>query len=795
MATERVGATIAMRALATAACMIGFAPATAQMTSSADMQGRSVSPGGDGDIVVTARRREESLIAAPVAVTALSGAELERKALVRLDNLVHSVPQLMISEAGSTPQGGIVLIRGIGVGESNPFADQAVSFNVDGVQVSRANIRRIAEVDMAQIEVLKGPQALFFGKNSPAGVIVIRTRDPGDRLEFGANASYEFVGDEMRGDAYVSGPLNDILGARLAIYGSDMDGYFRNVSTPSAALGETEDRLPYSREYGGRITLRLDPGGPFDARLKASYSHVRSAGPDAAIQTVACPYGASQLAPGIDDCRANKTVLRPNTPIALEAADPLIENVPFYRQKLALFGLEMNYQLSDALTLTSMTGYFHLNGRHSSQFVTADSDRLDLLVGTGQTFKAKEVSEELRLASDFEGPFNFMLGTHLQHVSLDNGTSVYLNGPTPISLVQPLALKQRGTAASVFLQMSLDITPTLELSGGGRYSYEKKKFRLKHRYTGLDVPTLVPERDWDDFSPEATLSWRPSDDLTVFGSYRHGFLSGGFNAGSGNPDRDRSFDQQITKGFEAGVKAQLLDGRLRTSLVGYTYDTSGLQVTANVVFPGALSPEQVVLNAAEARTRGVEWDADFQVNDMLSLHGAVAYNHARYGAFDVAPCYSGQTIALGCNLSPTPAGPFSAQDLSGQRMQRAPDWSLQGGFNFALPINDGQTLNLWSDASYSSSYYGHVANKPDSLHGAYALVDAGLSYTNEALGYTIGLIGRNLTNKYVYYRSLDSVFTGSGTGTNSPTARLSDTNALVNRGRQIMVRLSYELGR
>jgi len=769
--------------------LLAATSAFAQTPQAAEQGTGAAVPGSD--IVVTARRREETLIGAPVAVSVVGAADLQRRAIVGMDNLVQSVPQLLISEVGANPQGGIVLIRGIGVGEANPFADQAVSFNVDGLQVSRANIRRVAEVDMAQVEVLKGPQALYFGKNSPAGIIVIRTNDPGDRFEAGINASYEFVGDEGRLDGFVSTPITDSLGVRLALFGSHMQGYFRNSYPQNNIYAPDRIRLPHNKDWGGRLTLKFDNGGPFDAKLKISRSSVRTEGGEAAVQTIACPLGFSQLAPALDNCRVDKYVFRPDSGPNFSAFDPVITDRPYADQDQTLVSLEMNYALTDQLTLTSATGYYGIRASHSSSFVLADPDHAARITGGYQKLNTDEYSQELRLASDFEGAFNFMIGAYYQDTKLYHVGSTMYNGAAPLVLGQHETHIQNGKAWSVFGQLSVEIVPTLELSGGGRYSDEKKRID-NFGPAGDFIPTIRPHRKWHDFSPEATLTWRPTDRFTLYGGYKHGFLSGGFNAGTGNPRNDRSYDQQKIEGVEVGVKALALDNRLRTGLVLYNYISTGLQVTATIPRENGTGSDQVVVNAGKARIRGAEFEATFAASEVLTLRTGLAYNHARYKQFS-GPCYPGQSIAMGCDQQQLVAGgPFTAQNLSGQRLFRAPDWSLQGGFTASMPFDADRRLSLSSDLSYSSGYYGQATNKPDSWQKGYALLDANLTYFDDARGFSIGVVGRNLTNKYYYFRSLDQVFTGSGTGTATTTP--SDTMALINRGRQVMLRVGYRLG-
>jgi iron complex outermembrane recepter protein len=156
------------------------------------------------EITVTARERDETLIDVPVVVTAVSGQALQQRGVTNLDGIARLVPQLLIGNQSGSVQGGNISIRGIAGPDSNPFGDQAVSFNIDGVQIAKGFVRRMADTDIAQVEVLKGPQALFFGKNSPAGIVSIRTADPTDTFEAKATVGYETEASEFRTEAFVA---------------------------------------------------------------------------------------------------------------------------------------------------------------------------------------------------------------------------------------------------------------------------------------------------------------------------------------------------------------------------------------------------------------------------------------------------------------------------------------------------------------------------------------------------------------------------------------------------------------
>ncbi|RYE42827.1 MAG: hypothetical protein EOP21_08005, partial [Hyphomicrobiales bacterium] len=187
------------------------------------------------DIVVTARRSSERLINVPVAVTALSAAMIERAHVTDLTQIAQMTPNLVVAAAGSGT-GGSISIRGIGTSYLDPGVEQSVGVVVDGVPIGRGYFLSAAQFDLKQIEVLKGPQALFFGKNSPAGVISIASADPTPHLTAMARIGYETEAKERFAEAFVGGPISETLGYRIAGKYSKLDGWFKNVVPPGPSL-------------------------------------------------------------------------------------------------------------------------------------------------------------------------------------------------------------------------------------------------------------------------------------------------------------------------------------------------------------------------------------------------------------------------------------------------------------------------------------------------------------------------------------------------------------------------------
>ena len=771
---------------------------------------------GIDDIVVTARKRDESSIAVPVVMTAVGANELSRRSVTNLDGIARIVPQLVIAPQNGSVQGGNIALRGISGPDSNPFGDQAVSFNIDGVQIAKATVRRMSDTDLAQVEVLKGPQALFYGKNSPGGVVSLRTADPTNQFEAKLTGGYEFRADEVRLEGYVSGPVTDTLGVRLAGYYSRIEGDLKNQVPATAYLYPEEQRLPHNRDYAVRGTVKWEPTDNFDARLKVNIAQTKYAGPAQAGEFVACPFGSPQSG-SVDSCKADNKIIRGSMGPVVGTLDPTFrDGEPYGKQRQILTGLELNYSPSDEVKLTSITGYYDVDLLQAENY----ENDYSIALPSRNIYKDKEFSQELRVQTDYDGPLNFTAGTYLGITKAETGSKTFLfaaeesglaslaaNGLGFIPLRTPFQINnyyfvQEGTAYSAFLQMSYKPIDVIEITAGGRYSYEKKKLTkvlnganggvgfvdpVANTFDGLiDVTDQLVKRSgsWNDFSPEISVSYRPTQDLTVFGNYKHGFLSGGFNSSSVDniATTDLSYDPQTIKGFEAGLKAALFDRTLRVNLAAYTYKVSDLQV---VNFTNASS---TIRNAASTKIKGAEFDFNYRTPvDGLSVHGAAAYNKGTYSAFANAPCYNGQTPAEGCSLN---SDNVPVQDLSGAEIPRAPKWNLSGGLSYEAPLGEALKLGLSVDANYTSSMLTDATSAPDGRMPKYALLDASARVGQANDQWEVALVGRNLTNKYYYVATTDVPFTGSGTGTDAGVR--GDRFAAVSRGREVMIRLSYK---
>lgn len=804
-------------------------PASSYPNGNTSTDGGSARVATGSDIIVSARKRDETLISVPVVVTAVGGAQLSAQGITNLDGIARITPQLLMGNQGGAVAGGNIAIRGVSGPDQNPFSSSAVAFNIDGVNISKEMIRRMSDFDMEQVEVLKGPQALFFGKNSPAGIINIRTADPTESLEAKISAGYEFNADQVRLEGYVSSPLTESLGLRIAGVFSDMKGDVKD-RTPETSPYYDGSRNPNVRDWALRGTLKYDDGGAFDAKLKVNYGELRGNGPAATTAFTSCPYGqrfTTFLGGTIDQCSASdgaNSNAGYGTFIGGIGGDISLfrdDGSNFQNQDQFLAGLEMNYQIGD-VTLTSVTGWYDVGLDQCQNYENDDT----VLLPSCNVLDYEEFSQELRFLTDFDGPLNISGGLYFADTKASTGSITYLfggnfdliapgfGGPTTPALVNNYFFKQDATAYSAYLQVSFTPIETVTIDVGGRYSKEKKKLPYVVSGGGLSdniipgtpffdqgweiltaeelaaspgagaypLSTLLRRKDsWNDFSPEVTISYRPNSDLTMFASYKHGFLSGGFNSASvtfNEPSGvlDLSYDPQTIKGFEGGIKASLLNGALRANLAAYTYTINDQQVT--VVFNATNS----IRNAAKSKVQGVEFDFNYRTPvEGLSVNGAAAYNDGKYLSYPGAPCYGGQGVAQGCI--------GGVQDLSDTELARAPDWNLSGGFDFNRPVG-GVELGLNGNATYVSSYLTDGSSAPNGRQSGYTLLNATARVSSLDDSWELALIGRNLTDKYYVVATslVPFAFDPTGTGT------LLDRFGTLSRGREVMLRLSYKFG-
>lgn len=722
------------------------------------------------EVVVTARKREESSLDVPATVTGFSSADLERYGVSNLTEIGQMTPHVNMGVAGGSG-GGFLSIRGIGTSPNNVGFDQAVSINVDGVQISRGRLITSAFFDLEQVEILKGPQALFFGKNSPAGVISLSSKGPGDTLEGYLRTSYELNAKEKIVEGAIGGPLSNSVGARLAVRATDMKGFMRNLAQPIAnpygpaagpdmLPGASESRLG-QESMDGRFTLTVMPGETFSGVLKIYYSSFEDDGFASNWQGFGCAPGQPLLTEGgvadpFDNCRIDKRLSRGDMAREIVGAWPFANGgVPYREFDSVLASWRMDYE-RDNFMITSVTGFMD----YTTQYFDTSDATVYGYYAAAERDKTDTLSQEVRLISDFDGPVNVTLGGYYEKSNIDFASGVRIAPVGPdLATGKWHSFERRGKtegeAWSLFGQVIVDITDTIELTGGARWTREEKDSGMKNTYVHPALAGVLTERNFparfkdDNVSPEATVRWRITDDWTVFAAYRTGYKSGGYSLASilleSTNVENITFDPEEAEGFEIGMKAVLLEGRLRLDGSVYRYNFKDLQV--NSFDPNTVS--FAIANAAAARQSGAELAAQLVATDNLTLRGSLGYNRSRYRNFDTASCYAGQTAEMGCNPV------TSTQDLSGRPTTRAPDWSGNFGLTYDVGLTPGWRMSLSADANYSDGHYVSDVISPAAFQSSFTRVDGAVTVYSVDDKWQVSLIGRNLTDKIYLVDSND----------------------------------------
>ncbi len=711
------------------------------------------------EVIVTARKREESLMQVPVVTTALGAEQLQQYALDDLTRIADKVPGLVLG-GSSLSFGDQVSLRGVGTSVLNATIDQSVSLNVDGLQLTQGLAYQSAMFDMAQVVVLKGPQGLFFGKASPGGVISVKTADPTQDFELLVRGGYEFEAEEEQGELIVSGPVTDTLLARLAGSFSDAEGFFDNAATAAPGTGAVDPKYRKIADTETTLlrgTLRWEASDRFNARLKANYSDAESRGWGGEPQMASCPDGTGStigkpFLGGGEDCNLDDT----QRTVGLDpAAFPAAKNgaVPYMDAEQVYGTLELNYELSEVLALNSVTGYYDID--QSVMINGTATSYAGPLFLSQNGFQRDDVTEELRLTSSFDGSVNFLLGVFYQDASMD--FSVDVPGNAAYGFPVRLALAQHTVdveAWSVFGQVLWNITPELELGVGARWSDEERSHTQTDLITGTPVhtPLAQPEIGDSNLSPEISLTWTPSDELTVFGDLKQAYKSGSFSTtGVFAPGFDNSFDDEKVQGGEAGFKARLLDGQLAVNAAAYYYQYDDMQVGANS-FDERGTLAMRVLNAASSEIYGVEMDAAYAVAAVegLTVRAALNWNEAEYDEFENGLCWGGQRIQDGCDQLYDPRSRlYKAQDLSGGDLLRAPEWTGNVGIDYERPLANGMTLALGLSTTYSDDYYTSITLRDDMVQESYFKHSASVSLRGRHDAWMAELIGNNLGNEIV----------------------------------------------
>lgn len=510
------------------------------------------------EVIVSARKRDESVLDVPVAINVFTAADIEAAGIERPQDFIDLTPNMSLVQTQN--QGtSFVTVRGISQARNS---EPSVAVLVDGVLMVNPSQFNQELVDIESIQVLKGPQGALYGRNAIGGAIIVNTKRPTDTFESSITAGYESgPGQRLRGS--VSGPITDTLKYRVAASYFETDGYIDN-----ALLGEEAD--PF-RDVSTRVRLLWEPSDKFTADLRLSSSQV---------DTQALYFNITE---SVND-----------TSLPVRVNNPGVNERDMYG-----VSLKMDYE-TDAGTITSVTSYDTLKELLTGDqfdFLPIPESVLFQFFGADQAqhqfLDLEAVSQELRFTSPAEQRVRWIAGvygiTTDRFISTGNvfdlGTGVVPQvRRQPLPIFNPqftyLADSQDNFAWAVFGNVDFDLTSRMEMSLALRYDRDERENTTKTpaefipaALVGIAFPGQVREETWDEWQPKITLRYKPTDDSMLFAGYSRGFRSGGFNqtgvGAAGIAGIQDLFDAETADTYEIGAKAEFFDRRLSANMNVY----------------------------------------------------------------------------------------------------------------------------------------------------------------------------------------------------------------------------------
>lgn len=678
-------------------------PASAQATAPQEAAADTDADGGE--IVVTARKRSESLQDIPLSVSAFGSQQLENLGAGELRDLQHSVPGLNYSDRGLLQT--TLTIRGVGGDARNIGIESGVGMYVDGVYIPRTSGFNSDLAEVEQVEVLRGPQGTLFGKNTIGGVINTITRKPADKLEgmlYGTYGNY----NAMRFQAAVSVPLTDNLFSKVTVASWDRDGYVHN-------LHDGQDYMNEDRR-GGRLQLRYAPSSALEINLSADVTRDRTR----ALQSQPGS-AAGAAAPHFIDNR-----------YVINADQDNIVNRDMWGASATV-----DYTFDNDSTLTFIGAY-----RDIDVFVKSDVDQLpiDLFHSEYFTDDSKMISQELRLVSPGRNRFRYVLGLYYYNQKGSANRLIYLQNRAA-SITNVFGVEANSYAA--YANADFDILPELTATGGIRYTYEKKSGDLFQLRPGLNYDIDNMRRTDENVSWTGSLTWKIDPRFTTYATVSRGYKSGGFNLDgpsvAGLTAADLTFAPESVTNYEIGAKGRISDLlRFSVSLFDMKYqDKQVVQLTST---SASQFVSTQITNAGSAKIKGFE--AELTVTPMSGLDLTFTGSHldAKYSSFE--------------NAATNAQGQFVS--YTGNRIEFTPDWSGSATAAYHFRLGNGE-MRLSGSATYTGNTYFQPDNLPINFQKHYMTYDARIAYEFDN-GLTLAAWGKNLGQKDYYIFS--RVFAG-----------------------------------
>jgi iron complex outermembrane receptor protein len=724
-------------------------------------------PSDISEITVTARYRNESAQDVPIAISSISSRQLEAQGATSLKQIVQQLPSLNIQ--GFSGRNQTITIRGIGTnaGGTNDGLEQGVGLYVDGVYRPRTGSVITDLIDIESIQLLRGPQGTLFGKNTVAGAIDIKTREPEFETQARAELSYGNY-NQLRGYFSYNGVVNDDLAFRVSYLRTQRDGLIYNTTQR-----QDWDNLD---NHAARFDLLYKPTDAFKLRVIADYSIQKG------------DVGFTSITGVLPTVRANGSEVRGfyrraadvgYTPGTVNAFDRKTDIDSSQYDEMPSWGLQARADWDvGPLNLTSITAY-----RNWKWVPNYDGDQFgaNIITNSVVATKQQQFSQELRAASKGEQTIDYTAGLYFFWQEADDDViNLYgrdattwlttANTPTaavstlPSSVFDGLVAYNHVVPATysyaAYGQATWNISPSLRLTGGLRYTYEHKTGLYDAYATGDYAPlasfapaiqaqvaalraayapagSYTASKNTNNLSGTAIAAYDLSDDVHTYASYSRGYKSPGINLVRQSLGVDIFVKPEKVDNYELGIKTRLLNGKAEFNLALFWADVSNYQ--ANFVNYAVTPAVGYISNVGKLRSRGVEVDARAQPLEGLTVGVAGTYNDAEYVSYTSAPSQYLYSY-------------LPSQDLSGQRASGASKYAATGNVEYTRGLGSVDAY-VGGDVSYRSGFYAAVNLDPFSYVPGYTLVGLHGGVRAPDDRWEASLWVRNLFNKD-YYNTL-----------------------------------------
>ena len=675
------------------------------------------------EVIVTATKRSSSVQEVPAAITAVSSQQIQQRGIHSTEDLQFAVPSLQVGNIATQGYTDIT-IRGVGLNTGSQQTP-AVAVYVDGVYQPHSTLGGLQEVDLNQIEVLRGPQGTLYGRNANGGAVDFISDAPTHAFGgyvMGAAESY----GEYRGQGMINLPLGDNWALRGVVnYDDRQQGFIKNI-VPG---GQSLDR---GTDISGRLRLRGDLSSTLSVDLEYAGDH--SYGPFGYLTLHGQP----------------TTAVPPSAVIAM---------APWQTSVTGPSGSNHSYNLGSlTLAWTSPIGLFKSITAYQADtsYLLIDDSGYNAVGLAGaqpisNTFRfvADTFTQEVNW-SDKLGPVDAIAGFFfMQDNNRQDEFFAFPNGEpgpfgvlsAPGSSIDVATPKYNTTSEAGYGDVTWNITSQLRLTGGVRYSAEQQKVVGVDTLSGpvlalfgLPDPLVSScgnvEADFSSVTPRGVLQYDLDRDNNVYGSYSEGYKAGGVNTSNCTQFKPETIDA-----YELGYKGRFLDRRLTVGLSGFYYDYDNLQLSQ------VLQTSSNTVNAKSARIEGLEFESTFAPDAHLAFNASATWLDATYTNF-ISPDFLNPAVGNAPCPAGVPAGQ-GCQNVSGDYLDNAPKFQANAGASYRTDEMSWGRLVGRVDVAYRSTTYFREFNLPLDSQGAYTLVNLGLTWTHPNDKYSVRLFANN----------------------------------------------------